>query len=84
MRGGTLGRAEGQKILALMDKALSMKIPIISMLDSGGARIQEGVVALGQYGRIFKKTCEASGLIPQISMILRPLCWWRRLCSCLH
>lgn len=72
VRGGTLGRAEGQKILALMDKALSMKIPIISMLDSGGARIQEGVVALGQYGRIFKKTCEASGLIPQISMILGP------------
>ena len=69
VRGGTLGRAEGQKILALMDKALAMKIPIISMLDSGGARIQEGVIALSQYGRIFKKTCEASGLIPQISMM---------------
>lgn len=72
IRGGTLGRAEGQKILALMDKALAMKIPVVSMLDSGGARIQEGVVALSQYGRIFKKTCEASGLIPQISMILGP------------
>ena len=72
IRGGTLGRAEGQKIIALLDKAMMMKIPVISMLDSGGARIQEGVVALGQYGRIFKKTCEASGLIPQISMILGP------------
>lgn len=72
VRGGTLGRAEGQKILALMDVALEMRIPLIALLDSGGARIQEGVVALGQYGRIFRKSCEASGYIPQLSLILGP------------
>lgn len=72
VRGGTLGRAEGDKILALMDLALEMRIPIVGMLDSGGARIQEGVVALGQYGRIFRKSCEASGYIPQLSIILGP------------
>ncbi|MSS84920.1 acyl-CoA carboxylase subunit beta [Actinomycetaceae bacterium WB03_NA08] len=72
VRGGTLGRVEGDKILHLMDIALEMKIPVIALLDSGGARIQEGVVALGQYGRIFRKTCAASGVIPQISLILGP------------
>lgn len=72
IRGGTLGRAEGQKILHLMDLAMEMRIPLLAMLDSGGARIQEGVVALGQYGRIFRKSCEASGYIPQISLILGP------------
>ncbi len=71
-RGGTLGRAEGDKILTLMDIAMKMKIPIIALLDSGGARIQEGVVALTQYGRIFRKTCAASGVVPQISLILGP------------
>lgn len=71
-RGGTLGRAEGDKILALMDLAMDMKVPIIALLDSGGARIQEGVVALTQYGRIFHKTCAASGVVPQISLILGP------------
>lgn len=70
--GGTLGEAEGDKIISIMDKALELRIPIVAMLDSGGARIQEGVVALGQYGRIFRKTCEASGVIPQISVILGP------------
>lgn len=72
VRGGTLGRVEGDKILNLMDLALEMKIPVIALLDSGGARIQEGVVALTQYGRIFQKTCAASGVIPQISLILGP------------
>lgn len=72
VRGGTLGRAEGDKILHLIDIALEMKIPIIAMLDSGGARIQEGVVALTQYGRIFRKTCQASGVVPQLSLILGP------------
>ncbi|MFT0846614.1 acyl-CoA carboxylase subunit beta [Actinomycetaceae bacterium L2_0104] len=70
--GGTLGEAEGDKIISLMDKALELRIPIVAMLDSGGARIQEGVVALSQYGRIFRKTVEASGVIPQISVILGP------------
>ena len=72
IRGGTLGKVEGDKIIALMDKALELRIPVVAMLDSGGARIQEGVIALSQYGRIFKKTCEASGVIPQVSVILGP------------
>ena len=72
IRGGTLGKVEGDKILLLMDRALSMRIPIIALLDSGGARIQEGVTALAQYGRIFRKTTEASGVVPQISVILGP------------
>lgn len=70
--GGTLGEVEGDKILHLMDRALSLRIPIIALLDSGGARIQEGVTALAQYGRIFKKTSECSGVVPQISVILGP------------
>ncbi|MFT8986805.1 MAG: acyl-CoA carboxylase subunit beta [Bifidobacterium psychraerophilum] len=72
VRGGTLGAAEGTKICRLMDMALEMKIPVVALIDSGGARIQEGVAALTQYGRIFRKTCEASGFIPQISVILGP------------
>lgn len=70
--GGTLGKVEGDKILHLMDRAMDLRIPIIAMLDSGGARIQEGVTALAQYGRIFKKTTECSGVVPQISLILGP------------
>lgn len=72
VRGGTLGAVEGQKILTIMDLAMKMRIPVIGLLDSGGARIQEGVVALTQYGRIFRKSCEASGSIPQISLIMGP------------
>lgn len=72
VRGGTLGAAEGRKICRLIDQALSLRIPIIALIDSGGARIQEGVSALTQYGHIFRKTCEASGFVPQISLILGP------------
>lgn len=72
IQGGTLGKIEGEKILHLLEQALSLQIPVIALLDSGGARIQEGVAALSQYGRIFKKTCQASGIIPQISIILGP------------
>ncbi len=72
VHGGTLGSAEGQKICHLLDMALQLAVPVVALIDSGGARIQEGVNALTQYGRIFKKTCEASGLIPQISLILGP------------
>ena len=57
-----LGEVEGRKITHLMRQAVRLRIPIISMLDSGGARIQEGVGALAQYGEIFKATTEASGL----------------------
>lgn len=72
VRGGTLGRAEGEKICHLMDMALDLKVPIVAIVDSGGARIQEGVAALTQYGHIFRKTCGASGFVPQISLILGP------------
>ena len=72
VRGGTLGRAEGEKICHLMDMALDLKVPIVAIVDSGGARIQEGVAALTQYGHIFRETCDASGFVPQISLILGP------------
>ncbi len=72
VRGGTLGRGEGEKICHLMDMALDLKVPIVAIVDSGGARIQEGVAALTQYGHIFRKTCDASGFVPQISLILGP------------
>ena len=72
VRGGTLGRAEGEKICRLMDRALELKVPIVALIDSGGARIQEGVAALTEYGRIFRRTCRASGFVPQISLILGP------------
>ena len=72
VRGGTLGRAEGEKICHLMDMALDLNVPIVAIVDSGGARIQEGVAALTQYGHIFRKTCDASGFVPQISLILGP------------
>lgn len=70
--GGTLGKVEGDKIISLMQQAMRLRVPIISLLDSGGARIQEGVAALAQYGRIFRANTEASGVIPQISVILGP------------
>ena len=54
VKGGTLGVAEGRKICHLMDKALDLKVPIIALIDSGGARIQEGVAALTEYGHLFR------------------------------
>ncbi|WP_194948112.1 acyl-CoA carboxylase subunit beta [Actinomyces trachealis] len=70
--GGALGTVEGDKIVRLLDDALRLRIPVIGLIDSGGAKIQEGVAALRQYGRIFNRTCAASGLVPQISVILGP------------
>lgn len=72
VQGGTLGEVEGKKIIHIMQEAMSMKIPVVSLLDSGGARIQEGVAALAEYGHIFKAISEASGVIPQISVIMGP------------
>ena len=72
VKGGTMGKTEGAKICHLMDMAMDLKIPVVALIDSGGARIQEGVAALTQYGHIFRKTCDASGFIPQISLILGP------------
>ncbi|ODT10286.1 MAG: methylmalonyl-CoA carboxyltransferase [Microbacterium sp. SCN 70-18] len=67
--GGSLGEVAGDKIIKVMELALRSGIPIVGMLDSGGARIQEGVVALGKYGEIFRLNTAASGVIPQISEI---------------
>ena len=70
--GGSLGEAAGDKIIKIMDLAISTKVPIIGILDSGGARIQEGVIALGKYGEIFRRNTMASGVIPQISVVCGP------------
>ncbi|MFX1325440.1 MAG: acyl-CoA carboxylase subunit beta, partial [Promethearchaeota archaeon] len=70
--GGTIGRAHARKIYKIMDLALKMGCPIIGLIDSGGARIQEGVDALDGLGDIFYRNVRASGIIPQISVVLGP------------
>ena len=70
--GGSLGEVAGEKIIKVMEHALKTGVPIIGILDSGGARIQEGVVALGKYGEIFRLNTAASGVIPQISIVMGP------------
>jgi acetyl-CoA carboxylase carboxyltransferase component len=70
--GGSLGEAHGRKIAKLMDMAYQNGAPLIGLNDSGGARIQEGVDALAAYGEIFYRNTRASGVIPQISVILGP------------
>ncbi|QSB15270.1 acyl-CoA carboxylase subunit beta [Natronosporangium hydrolyticum] len=70
--GGSLGEVYGEKILKVMDLAMKTGRPIIGINDSGGARIQEGVVALGRYGEIFFRNTRASGVIPQISLVMGP------------
>jgi acetyl-CoA carboxylase carboxyltransferase component len=70
--GGSLGRAVADKICKLMDLAMEVGAPIIGLKDSGGARIQEGVGSLDGYGRIFERNVRASGVIPQISVIMGP------------
>ena len=70
--GGSLGEVFGEKIVKVMDLALKTGCPLIGINDSGGARIQEGVVALGLYAEIFKRNTHASGVIPQISLIMGP------------
>ena len=70
--GGSLGEVFGEKIVKLMDFALKSGVPLIGINDSGGARIQEGVVALGLYAEIFKRNVHASGVIPQISLVMGP------------
>jgi len=70
--GGSLGEMHGRKIAELMDKAIQNKIPIIGINDSGGARIQEGVKSLAGYGDIFYRNTLASGVVPQISVIMGP------------
>jgi propionyl-CoA carboxylase beta chain len=70
--GGSLGEVFGEKIVKLMDFAMKTGVPLIGINDSGGARIQEGVVALGLYAEIFKRNVHASGVIPQISLVMGP------------
>jgi len=70
--GGSLGLMHSRKITKIMDHALKMRIPLIGINDSGGARIQEGVNSLAGYGEIFFRNTLSSGVIPQISVILGP------------
>src|SRR6187455_1218543 len=70
--GGTLSEAFAEKICKVMDLALKYGCPVIGINDSGGARIQEGVVSLGGYAEIFWRNVQASGVVPQISLVLGP------------
>ena len=70
--GGSLSGPFGEKVCKIMDLALKNGAPMIGLNDSGGARIQEGIVSLGSYGEIFKRNVLASGVIPQISVIMGP------------
>lgn len=70
--GGSLGEAHAKKICHILDKALQVGAPVVGINDSGGARIQEGVDSLAGYGEIFQRNIDASGVIPQISLIMGP------------
>src|SRR5579871_3613406 len=70
--GGSLSETHAQKIIKIQDMAMKARAPIIGLFDAGGARIQEGVAALGGYGEVFKRNVIASGVIPQISVIMGP------------
>ena len=70
--GGSLGEVFAEKVVKIMDLATKMGVPVVGLNDSGGARIQEGVVSLGGYGEIFHRNVKASGVIPQISAVMGP------------
>ena len=70
--GGSLSETHAQKIIKIQDMAMKARAPIVGLFDAGGARIQEGVAALGGYGEVFKRNVLASGVIPQISVIMGP------------
>jgi propionyl-CoA carboxylase beta chain len=70
--GGTLGQAQSHKICRVMDLAVRNGVPIIGLIDSGGARIQEGVQSLGGYAEVFRRNAQYSGVVPQISIMLGP------------
>ena len=70
--GGSLGEVFGEKIVKVMDLALKTGAPVVGINDSGGARIQEGVASLALYGEIFYRNVQASGVVPQISLIMGP------------
>ncbi len=70
--GGSLSETHAQKMVKIMDLAIRNRAPVIGLFDAGGARIQEGVAALGGYGEVFMRNVAASGVIPQISVIMGP------------
>ena len=70
--GGSLSEAHAEKIMKIMDKAMQVGAPVIGLNDSGGARIQEGVESLAGYASVFQRNVLASGVIPQISVIMGP------------
>src|SRR5579872_2251837 len=70
--GGSLSEAHAEKICKIMDQAMKVGAPVIGLNDSGGARIQEGVASLAGYADVFQRNVEASGVVPQISLIMGP------------
>ncbi len=70
--GGSFGEVAGQKVCKILDMAMDAGVPVIGLNDSGGARIQEGVHSLSAYGEVFYRNTLASGVIPQISVMLGP------------
>ena len=70
--GGSLSEAHAQKITKIQDMAVKNRAPVVGLFDAGGARIQEGVAALGGYGEVFQRNVLASGVVPQISLIMGP------------
>ena len=70
--GGALSEAHAEKICKVMDQAMKVGAPVIGLNDSGGARIQEGVASLGGYAEVFQRNVMASGVVPQISLIMGP------------
>jgi propionyl-CoA carboxylase beta chain len=70
--GGALSEAHAEKICKIMDHAMKVGAPVVGINDSGGARIQEGVASLGGYAEVFQRNVEASGVIPQLSLIMGP------------
>jgi len=70
--GGSLSETHAEKICKILDQAMKVGAPVIGLNDSGGARIQEGVASLGGYAEVFQRNVDASGVIPQISMIMGP------------
>ncbi|WGF88637.1 acyl-CoA carboxylase subunit beta [Marinivivus vitaminiproducens] len=70
--GGSLSETHAEKICKTMDRAVQVGAPLIGINDSGGARIQEGVASLAGYAEVFKRNCHASGVVPQISVIMGP------------
>ena len=70
--GGSLSETHAQKVCKIMDRAVAAGVPVIGLNDSGGARIQEGVDSLGGYAEVFQRNVLASGVVPQISLVMGP------------